>query len=187
MRQRLLVFGTVALLVAAGFGIRAYVTRDTSDPAKAAAFVRTGVTELNAQHFDAARTNFQKAIDADDGSRDAHYNLGYVLQVHDRKVKDAEREYRRALDIDPGFDKALYSLATIRAAFNDFDEAIALYRRAINANPNFAEAHLNLGLLLMDHGDKTLGQQEVAKGIELKPELGSHIATSTTTTTASRR
>jgi tetratricopeptide (TPR) repeat protein len=187
MRRRLLVFGTVAVVVALGLGAWAYLTRDTRNPTKAAALVRLGVADLTAKRIDAARTKFRDAIDADDHNRDAHYNLGYVLQTYDRKPSTAEAEYRAALDVDPGFDKALYSLATIRAGANDFSEAIALYRRAIAANPNFAEAHFNLGLLLMDHGDKTLGQQEVAKGIELKPELGSHFATSTTTTTASQR
>ena len=180
--RRLMTYGAVVLAVLAGFGVRAYLTRDTSDPAKAAAFVRLGVTDLTATRIDAARANFRKAIEADGDSRDAHYNLGYVLQAFDHKPAAAETEYRKAIDIDPGYDKALYSLATLRAGANDFTEAIALYRQAIAANPDFAEAHFNLGLLLMDHGNKTLGQQEVAKGIELKPELGSHIATSTTTT-----
>jgi tetratricopeptide (TPR) repeat protein len=184
MRRRLVVFGIVAVLVAAGLGMRAYLTRDTRDPAKAAALVRLGLQDLDAQRVDVAIAKFRKAIAADDRSRDAHYDLGYALQTFKHKPADAEPEYRRALDIDPGYDKALYSLATVRAGANDFAEAIALYRRAVAANPNFAEAHLNLGLLLIDHGNEEQGRAEVAKGIELNPELGSPIATSTTTTTA---
>ncbi|MEY2425976.1 MAG: hypothetical protein QOI61_1548 [Actinomycetota bacterium] len=189
-RRRVVVAGLLVTVAAAGGVTRFVLSGDDRDPEKATALVRLGVSELTAGHIGPARTNFEKAIDADSHNRDAHYNLGYVFQVHDRKPAEAEVEYRRAIELDPAFDKALYSLAIVRARANDFDEAIALYRKAIAANPDFAEAHFNLGILLMDHVDKALGSREVAKGIQLKPELGAHLATTTTTrprTTTTRK
>ncbi len=186
----MVVAGVVGAAAVAGGVTRFVLDGDDRNPEKAAEFVRLGVADLTAGRIDAARENFRAAVDADDRNRDAHYNLGYVLQVHDRKAAEAEAQYRLAIEIDPGFDKALYSLAIIRARANDFDDAITLYRKAIAANPDFAEAHFNLGILLMDHVDKELGAREVAKGIELKPELGARLATTTTTrprTTTTRK
>ena len=51
------------------------------------------------------------------------------------------------------------------------DEAVRLYRQAVEAQPDFAEALLNLG-----HALKALGQEDEAKScwrkaLEFKPEL----------------
>lgn len=146
IKRRALVAGAVLVVAAGGGG--AWVVMNREDPPTAAEKLR---------------------------DRDAHYRLGYDLQVNQHKPVEAEAEYRKAIDIDPGYDKALYSLAIIRAAANDFDEAIALYRKAIVSNPDFAEAHFNLGLLLRAHGNPSVGQAEIDKGIELKPELGAQL------------
>jgi tetratricopeptide (TPR) repeat protein len=186
--SRRVVVVIVVVALAIGGGLFWFISKGESrDPDKAAALVAQGVTDLSAQRWEAASLNFRAAIDADDQSRDAHYNLGYVLQVHDRKLAEAEVEYRKAIKIDPGYDKALYSLAIVRASAQDFDEAIALYRKAIAANPNFAEAHFNLGILLLDHGDKSVGREEITKGVTLKPELGARLATTTTTAKPRKR
>ncbi len=133
-----------------------------------------------------ARDYFTKAVKFDDRNKNAHYNLGYVYQTSDQKPADAEREYRAAIKLDPGFDRALYSLAIVRSRAQAIDEAISLYRRAIVANPNFAEAHFNLGLLLRDRGDRAQGDAEIAKGVALNPELGARFAPTTTTTVKKR-
>jgi len=51
------------------------------------------------------------------------------------------------------------------------EEAVRLYRKAVAAQPDFAEAFLNLG-----HALKAMGQEEEArtcwrKALEFKPEL----------------
>ena len=148
--------------------------------------MRLGNAALARGDVDQARTYFQKAVKYDDRNRDGHYNLGYVYQAHDNKLVDAEREYRKAIAIEPAFDRALYSLAIIRSRVQAVDEAISLYRRAIAANPDFAEAHFNLGLLLRDRGDRAAGDAEIAKGVALKPELGAQFAPTTTTSPPKR-
>ena len=59
----------------------------------------------------------------------------------------------------------------MRTAEGDPQGAIALYRQAIQAQPNNAAAHLNLGLLLRQQGDAADGNQEVATAQQLDPHL----------------
>ena len=50
-------------------------------------------------------------------------------------------------------------------------DAIALYRRATDADPTFAKAFLNLGLLLFDTGDTTGSAAALTKAVQLDPTL----------------
>jgi len=170
----------VALIAAAG---TAFVTlrADSRQPEKSAEYVRLGNAALAKNDVAGARELFTKAIKFDKKNKDAHYDLGYIFQVYEAKPAEAEAEYRLAIDIDPGFAKALYSLAIVRATAMDREEAISLYRRVIQVDPTFAEAHFNLGLLLRDAGQRAAGDAEIAKGIELKPSLGEKFAPTTTT------
>ena len=180
--RRRVIAVVVALVVLAGAGTAFAVLRSPGrQPGKAAEQVRLGTAALAASDVKGARAHFTKAINYDDHNKDAHYDLGYVLQVYDHKAADAEVEYRKAIDLDPGFTKALYSLAIIRSNAMATDEAISLYQHVLQLDPNYAEAHFNLGLLLIDTGHDAAGHTEVNKGIALKPSLGAGLATTTTT------
>jgi len=53
---------------------------------------------------------------------------------------------------------------------NQFREAEALYRRAVADMPGLADAHLNLGSLLVQTGREEEGWREIARARELAPE-----------------
>jgi len=64
-----------------------------------------------------------------------------------------------------------YNTGLLQQKSGSMDEAVRLYRKAVNAQPDFAEAFLNLG-----HALKSLGQEDEArdcwrKALEFKPEL----------------
>ena len=161
----------VAFFVVAGPG---------RDPAKAARYAAQGDTALQAGNIKGARDAYKKAVKADSHSVNGHYGLGYVYQVYDHKTADAEAEYREAIDLQPRSIKSLYSLAVLRARAQDREEAIGLYQRVIQLDESFAEAHFNLGLLLIDSGESAAGHAEIDRGVALKPALGARIATTTT-------
>src|SRR5262245_37249253 len=61
----------------------------------------------------------------------------------------ARRPCRRAVPADVWYERAVAAEATDAAA----GAAIALYGRALAANPEHADAHCNLGRLLHEAGD----------------------------------
>ena len=76
--------------------------------------------------------------------RDARYRftLGRAFKANGN-LGDAERAYREALELAPGYVEAMVSLGIVLKARGDADGAIAVYDRAIALAPEFAAAHAN--------------------------------------------
>jgi serine/threonine-protein kinase len=53
-----------------------------------------------------ARTLARKALEMDDRSAEAHASLGYALFNYDWNFAEAEKELRRAIELDPGYSPA---------------------------------------------------------------------------------
>jgi tetratricopeptide (TPR) repeat protein len=89
-------------------------------------------------HTTAAVKAMKLAIDAASGSAEptawTHVQLGKLYFGHGR-IADAEREYRFALRIFPGYPYGFDALSQAVAARGDYRAAIALERRAVDAIP----------------------------------------------------
>lgn len=92
---------------------------------------------------------YLRALDLDPGNVDAHVNLGRLLQV-DGRLDQARDHYRLALDRVPDHQLALFNLGTLYDEFDDFETAVACYRRA----PDVADAHYNLCRIFEIRGDE---------------------------------
>ena len=84
------------------------------------------------------------------GSADAHFNVGYLLDILRQDFDGAEAAYHVAIAANPGYATAHYNLGNLllQKERKDFDGAEAAYRAAIAADPGHAGAHNNLGILL---------------------------------------
>ena len=83
--------------------------------------------------------------------------------------KAAEAALDTWLATHPGDAHALFDAAYVADAQNRLDEAAALYRRAVEADPQSFEAHLSLGLLLARQGKLTEARPELAAATSLDP------------------
>jgi tetratricopeptide (TPR) repeat protein len=73
-------------------------------------------------------------------------NLG-LLYLHDSRLPDAETAFKSALDRSPSNLVAGNELGIVQRRLGKFAEAEATYQRTIAIDPNYAPAHLNLGVL----------------------------------------
>lgn len=112
--------------------------------------------------LDEATNEFRKAISLDPLSAHAHDNLATVL-AEKGELTEALVEYVEALRADPESATACHYLASFLAA-QAHDLAVHLYRRAIEHEPEFPDAHLNLAMALADRGrlDEAMVELEVA-------------------------
>ena len=89
-------------------------------------------------HTPGAIAAMKLAVDAATGAVEptawTHVQLGKLYFGHGR-IADAEREYRLALQVFPGYAYGLDALAQAVAARGDYRAAIALERRAVDAIP----------------------------------------------------
>jgi tetratricopeptide (TPR) repeat protein len=94
----------------------------------------------------AARAAYRRALDLDPEMSDAYVNLGRLMhQLGD--LENAAQLYRQAIERS---DDAVahYDLALVLEDRQDFAGALDHYHHAVRLDPNFADAHFNLGRLL---------------------------------------
>ena len=83
--------------------------------------------------------------------------------------KTAESKLDSYLLTHPADARALFDAGYVADAQNRLDDAAALYRRAIQANPKSFEAHLSLGLLLARQNKLDEARPELAVATTLDP------------------
>ena len=85
------------------------------------------------------------ALDADPGSASAHLALGNVLLAMER-TGEAERELRRAVELQEDLVEALVNLGGVLFRRWEFRGAVEANRRAAAVRPDLLIAHHNQGL-----------------------------------------
>lgn len=87
------------------------------------------------EKFEKARAAATKAVALDPELADAHAALAQVYVDYDWDWPRAEREYRRALELNPSSDSAHGQYAYLLFFRRDFDEALEHARRATEIDP----------------------------------------------------
>ncbi len=102
-------------------------------------------------------------------SADAHYVLGRGLHIS-LKLDEAAAEYKRALELDPTSKKAARrALADLNRGMGKAEEALALYREQLTAEPGDKAARAGLVLSLLDLGRSDEGNKELANSLQDDP------------------
>jgi TolB-like protein/Tfp pilus assembly protein PilF len=105
-----------------------------------------------AQSYPRARAAAERALQLDEGLADAHASLGLVKRDYDRDWEGAEREFQRALQLDPGSVEALQWDAETLAMVGRFDEAEARIEEAQRVAPTSLAVRAVHGWILMSAG-----------------------------------
>jgi len=117
--------------------------------------------ELMAKGHEAAA----KALALDDRLAEAHVAMGLVT----RDWAQAEREYQRAIDLDPSDAEAYHRHAYSLVYLDRGDEAIADIKRAQELDPLSVVMNVDVGEILIDvrHYDQAI--EALKKAIEMDP------------------
>ncbi len=131
-----------------------------------------------AKEFEKSRDYFQQAIDVDPNYALAHAGLsGYYgfaaatgLLSPDENWLKSEAAVNRALALDDALPEGYNSLAGITLYYyNNWAKAEQELRRAIELNPNYAEARHHYAWNLMDFGRSEEAFAQIKKALELEP------------------
>jgi Tfp pilus assembly protein PilF len=148
--------------------IREYVTSSPNEPN---GHVMLGAVYYDMKNYDAARAEFEHAIQLDPNQALAYIRLG-KLSEDQGQIDLAIASYQKALDLQP----RSAPLATMLGNFNlnkgDLERARKYYAQALEADPNFAVALANTAWVYAQEGknlDIALGMAEKAKS--LMPDL----------------
>lgn len=123
---------------------------------------------LLGRNADAIRA-LERATDLDPGDADALYSLASVWRDSGDAARAVEL-YRRVTALRPQAHAAWVALADLHAEA-DADEAEALYERALAIAPASAEAHYNLGNLLLRCGRADDAIERYRSALAIQPSF----------------
>ncbi len=116
------------------------------DSMSADAFKNLGLVHTQAGKFDAATAAFTRVAVLDPKSAASGWSALGAAKKKKGDTAGAKAAYELALKADPDDSKTLYNLGNIHKDAQQFEEAIATYKKAIAANPKYTEAYYNLAI-----------------------------------------
>ena len=106
-------------------------------------------------------------IDPDTDDPEEWYNLACDLEAV--SPEEAERAYRRAIELDPEYIDALINLGHLAHAAGRTEEAELLFRRTIEVDPDHPVGWYNLGVALEDRGRRKEAVAAYLEAVRLSP------------------
>jgi tetratricopeptide (TPR) repeat protein len=138
------------------------------DPRSADAHLGLGNTLRQMGDTSGARESFTLALRANGALVAAEYNLA-LLDIEQGRPEAAAAGLRRVVARDTSNADAWNHLGLLAQGAEKVDEAIELYRRALQARPAFAGALANWGNALKDRGDLAGALELYEKALEADP------------------
>jgi tetratricopeptide (TPR) repeat protein len=132
----------LALDVSVEAGEVQLIARDAVDADDGSPDYDTGY-ELEEGNPEAAIAAYQRCLAADEGHLEARINCGRLLHLGGR-LDEAEKIYRGAAEPS---GTLLFNLAVLLEDSGRESEALAVYRQALQIDPELADAHFNLARL----------------------------------------
>jgi len=141
------------------------------DPKNNKAWEQIGFLLTDRMDYTNAEKAFQNAVALQPGSAAALQGLAQVYFLTQQADKSIDMN-KKLLDVEPDNITALYNLGVLVSA-KDPASAKQYFQKVILLNPNYAEAHNNLGVLDYNDGQYDLAISENEKALTLKPALAS--------------
>jgi tetratricopeptide (TPR) repeat protein len=99
-------------------------------------------------------------------------NLTTLATEHYKKAVDGLIQYTKD---NPDYSDGFYLLGNAYTAVNDYDSAMAAYRKTLQLSPRFARARYNLGFLLYQTGKKAEAREQHAELQKIDPALAERL------------
>jgi serine/threonine protein kinase/Flp pilus assembly protein TadD len=119
----------------------------------------------------------KRALEIDDTLAEAHTTAGALLMFYDLDWAGAEREYKRAIELNPNYSTAYEVYSYLLAATGRFDEAIRTAQRGVEADPLSPSmiGDVSAAYYLARRYDDAIKQLQ--KSLEIDPNhFGAHLA-----------
>jgi tetratricopeptide (TPR) repeat protein len=128
-----------------------------------------GLAMAMSGRFADAVSYYRRATAANPKSAAAWQGLGNALLTL-RRADEAVEAYQRSIELRPAAP-AYHNLALALAEAGRLQEAEAASRRAIQLQPDDANAHLTLGNILLAQGKREEAAAQYAEALRLRPDL----------------
>jgi len=98
-----------------------------------------------------------------------HNNLGDLYGKRG-DLKRAVEEFKKAIELRPGYADAYHNLANVYQEMGKIEEAIENYQKAIEYQPLLWQSHQNLAVIYYEQGQYELALQALEAAVKINPE-----------------
>jgi DNA-binding winged helix-turn-helix (wHTH) protein/TolB-like protein/Flp pilus assembly protein TadD len=116
-----------------------------------------------------SRTAALKAVALDDTLAEAHTSLGIVKEFYELDFTSAEREYRRAIELNQSYASAHHRYGFFLNRMERIEEAHAEFRRALELDPFSLPINVDAARPFFRSGDYERAIGQLQKAIEIDP------------------
>lgn len=131
-----------------------------------------GVQAQKENRIHAAYREYKQALTLDDQFADAHFAMGLLLQGAYHRPSEAIAQYQKTLALDPTYTKAKVNLGTVYLNLHQYDQAISLFKEALNdmaySTPYIAES--DLGWALFEKGQVADAVDHIRSATTMNPK-----------------
>jgi DNA-binding winged helix-turn-helix (wHTH) protein/TolB-like protein/Tfp pilus assembly protein PilF len=136
------------------------------------AYALLGVFHLPPKEaFPKAREAALNALRIDGRLAEAHAALGHIKVQYEYDWAGAEKEYQRALELNPNYANAHHFYALYLAMMGRFDEGLAEIRRAQELEPFSLFIHANVGAILCQARRYDEAVSHLGRVLEMNPNF----------------
>lgn len=112
-----------------------------------------------------------RALKLDEANPEAHFNMANQAFYLEGDWAKAEREFKRALELNPNFREAHSNYAAILASLGRSDEAITEVEKALQLDPLSAGSHNTAGAIYQLAGRYSEALEHHERAMEMDPDL----------------
>lgn len=121
--------------------------------------------------LDEARAAARRAVASDDAPGEAHASAAFVRWIYDWDWAGADRAFRRAIELNPGYATAAQWYSYYLASRGRFDEAITQIRRAQELDPLSVSIATDVGEIHCWAGRYDEAIQQLGAALEMEPNF----------------
>lgn len=114
-----------------------------------------------------------RAIELDETVAEGHTALGTVRFRFDWDWPGAEKDFKRAIELNPSYSRAHHDYAWFLVAMERFDEAVSEIERAQELDPVSPLANSDVGWVYLRARRFDEAIKQIQRTLELEPEFGS--------------
>jgi len=120
--------------------------------------------------FPQAKAAALEALRRDQNFAEAHASLAFAIWNYDYDWKAVETEYKRAIDLNPGYATSYHWYAGYLSGMGRFAEAIAAVKRARELDPLSSRINANVGFILYFARQYDQAIEELQRAVRMDPD-----------------
>jgi TolB-like protein/DNA-binding winged helix-turn-helix (wHTH) protein/Tfp pilus assembly protein PilF len=121
--------------------------------------------------FPKAKAAAAQALEIDDALAEAHTSLAFVLYQFEYDFADAEREFKRAIELNPNYATAHHWYSDYLLTMGRADEALLEMQTAQQNDPLSLVINAELGEYFLNAGQKDKAIEQLQRTIEMDPNF----------------